>query len=240
LGFIRPKNFPESKGGLMIVSKSKISGLVVELNSRDETEAKRAASELDSLLYPNYGPVPRFFTVAEILRIDEAHYGAIRGSDVVEPLLETARSGTGFARAYACRVLGSIKDTRALPLLVEALSAALPAIRLAATKGLWFFREPSCVSALIPMLEDSSEEVRCSAACALGLTSSAEAVPALMKFYEVGSPKAKFSALLALGQIGDPRSLPLVRSALLYKVRNVRGAAKAALSQYDLKRRGKV
>jgi HEAT repeat protein len=219
------------------LSKSKVSRLVARLSSRVEEEAKQAALMLDGLLYPNYGPGPRLINAAESQRITDDHYGGLRGSNAVEPLLEALLKGTEFARVYAATVLGCIGDRRALPLLVDALSDASPAIRQAAIKGLWFFREPSTVPALVQALQDSSSDVRCSAASALGFIGSPEAVPPLVAFYGRGDRESKVAALGALGYICDPRSLQLAREALRDRVRKVRDAAKFALAQYDFKRR---
>jgi len=219
------------------LSKPNISKLVAKLNSGVESEAKHAASLLDGLLYPNYGPGPRLVSAAESQRITDTHYGAIRCTQALDPLLDAARRGTTFARAYAVDVLGSIGDRRALPLVIDALSDPSPTVRLSATKSLLHFREPSTASLLIHALDDSDPEVCRSAASVLGCFHSVDAVTPLIAYYHRGDREAKAAALRALGCIGDPRSLPLVRTALLDKVSKVRDAAKSALTDYDLKRR---
>lgn len=221
----------------MPLANSKISKLVAELSSAVESDAKRAASLLDGLLYPNYGPGPRVVSAAESQRIVDAHYGAIRGTPALDPLFDAARRGTPFARAYAVCVLGPIGDRRALPFVIDALSDASPTVRLSATRSLLHFREPSTVPVLIDALNDPNPEVCRSAALVLGCLHSVDAVSPLMALYERGDREARVAALHALGRIGDPRSLPLARSALFDKVRKVRDAAKSALAHYDLKRR---
>jgi len=219
------------------LSKSKVALLVAELSSSVESDSKRAASLLDGLLYPNYGPGPRVVSAAESQRITDAHYCAIRGTPVLDPLLEAARRGTPLARAYAVSALGCVGDRRALPVVIDALSDTSPAVRLAATTSLMHFQEPSTVPLLIHALDDSNPEVCRSAAWVLGCFHSVEAVIPLMAYYERGDRDAKAAALRSLGDIGDPRSLPLARAALLDKVRKVRDAAKSALASYDLRRR---
>jgi HEAT repeat protein len=217
----------------MGLSKAEVSSLVAQLNSKVEAEARHAAWLLDRLLYPE----SRSGSGKEIESFDEQHFGKIRGSDVVEPLLEAVADGTEFARAYAATVLGAIREPRALPLLLSSLSSPSPTVRLAATKALFFFQEPSTVPALIRSLEDTSLEVRLSAASALGFMGSNEVVLALMAFYERGDRESKVAALRALRFICDPRSLPLAKAALLDKDPQVRKAGKSALSFYDIKRR---
>jgi HEAT repeat protein len=140
------------------LSKFRISRLVARLNSRVEAEAKQAASELDGLFYPSYGPGPRMVTATEAQQITDAHYRTILGSKAIEPLFKAIVQGAEFARAYAATVLGAIGDIRALPLVVDALSDASPKVRLAATQGLRFFREPSTVPVLVGLLQDPALE----------------------------------------------------------------------------------
>jgi HEAT repeat protein len=217
--------------------KSKFAKLVAELSSRVETKAKRAASSLDALLYPNYSPGPRMVTAAENQQILNAHYAAIRCSEVLDPLLEATHRGTDFARTYAATVLGHIGDHRAVPSLIDALSDPSPPVRRATAKSLGFLQAVSAVPMLVRALDDSDPELSRTAASALGHIRSREAVLPLMALYERGDRESKVAALLALGYIRDPRSLPLARAALLDRVRKVRDAAKSALAQYDYKRR---
>src|SRR5436189_937916 len=116
----------------MAFFKSKISRLIEELSSKTESEAKHAASLLDALLYPNYGPGPRIVSAVESQQISDAHYRKIRASEAMELLFDTARRGSAFARAYALSALGPIGDRRALPVLTEALSDASADVRLKA------------------------------------------------------------------------------------------------------------
>jgi HEAT repeat protein len=220
------------------LSKSEISKLVDGLNSRAEIDAKKAASVLDGLLYPKYGP--GIYTIEESKRIDDRHFGALRGSEALDPLLESIRHGTAFASAYSLTVLGAIRDLRAMPLALDALADASPSVRVAATKCLWYFRKPSTVPALVVALDDPDPEVCRSAASALGFIGSAEAVIPLMTFYERGDADSKVAALYALGDIGDPRSLPLAREALVGNIRKLRKVAKSAMAKYDIKRRNEI
>jgi HEAT repeat protein len=155
----------------------------------------------------------------------------------LEPLVDAARNGTAYARAYALTALGAVGDTRAFPLAVDALTHDSPLVRVSATKSLRYFRESSAVPGLIQALSDADSEVRCAAASTLGLMQATDAVTPLMAFYERGDQDSKMAAIRALGQIGDPRSLPLARAALVGRDRKVRDVAKLALARYDLKRR---
>jgi hypothetical protein len=221
------------------LTRAKISWLVRQLNSDSETDAKRAASMLDQILYPNYGPGPRVVSAAESQQIQDRHYGVLRGSIVLGPLLNAAHRGKPFARAYALTALGAIGDIRAQSLPIAALSNGSLAVRLAATNCLRFWRQLSSTEHLIPLLNDPDNDVRQSAARTLGCVGSVDTVPALMSYFERGGPNDKAAALHALGQIADPRSLPLARDALVNADHKVRKAAKAALASYDMKRRSR-
>ena len=192
---------------------------------------------LDRLLYPNYRAGPRVVSAEESRQIQERHYGALRGSTVLDPLLNAARCGKPVSRAYALTALSLIGDSRARSLPLDALADPSPKVRLAATTCLRFSSEPALASHLIPILNDLNAEVRQSAARTLGCIGSTDAVPPLISYFERGGPNDKAAALDALGQIADPRSLPLARSALEDAERKVRKAAKSALASYDMKRR---
>jgi HEAT repeat protein len=221
-------------------TKDEIARLVELLNSNDLAIAKRAADALDALHYPQFsrrGNGPRVISLDEYTRVSDALKNALRDTDVIDPLIETFQIGTPFAKAYAGPVIGYIGDSRALPLLIDALSDTDVAVRVAAIHGLRALRDPRAASPLVQALDDPIDEVARSAASTLGWLRSEDAVVALMRFYDSARWQNKVAAVYALGDIGHPQSLPLVRLALFHPFRKVRRAAKAALSSYDLKRR---
>jgi HEAT repeat protein len=215
---------------------ARIVALVVHLNSEDEGDAKRAAELLDELLYPRYDQ-PCVVTVDYDIQLHEAHHAALRGKDALNPLLETAQRGTIVARTYSLVVLAIIGESRAFALAIDSLRDPHPKIRQAATRSLWFFRNVDAVPPLIETLGDPDVDVRSGAASALGFIGSIQSVPALMALYTSGIANDQASAIHALGDLCDPRSLSLVRDSLQNKCRDVRKAAKYALSQFDRKRR---
>src|SRR5262249_12145187 len=194
---------------------------------------------LDKLLYPDYseGRRPYCVTGDDIAQIDDRHYTALRGSEALDPLLQTLRTGTEFARSYAATVLGAIKERQAFPLVIPALFDASSSVRPSGTKGLWFFRDRSALPALIQALHDPNKEVICSAANTLGWIGDRKAVEPLMAIYATAKWQIQSAVVHALGEIAAPESLELVKGALGHNVRRVRDAAKSALSRYYLKRR---
>ncbi|HSU53217.1 MAG TPA: HEAT repeat domain-containing protein [Candidatus Dormibacteraeota bacterium] len=220
-----------------VALRTKLFLLVRQLNSTVESEAKHAASLLDRVLYPRHGPGPRVISASESQRIDEQHYGTLRGSSIIKPLVQIAGRGTPFARAYALMALGAIKDARGVALGRQALGNDSPSVRTAAIKCLWFLRDAPATPMLIPVLRDPEPLVRASAASALGSFGSPGVVPELIALFQRGDSGDKVAAVHALGDIRDPQSLPLIREALVAKDSKLRKAAKAALAGYDLARR---
>ena len=102
----------------MKVTQDSISKLVADLNSDDASVAESASMRLDKLLYPRF---PTVTTPGELNRVMEEHDLTLRGSPTLEPLLETLQEGNDFAREYAATVLGTIKEPRALRLIIERL-----------------------------------------------------------------------------------------------------------------------
>lgn len=212
----------------MPLSKGEISQLTPALDSPDRSIAKQAETRLDTLLHP-----PRTSGAVrgdEIARRSEAHYGPMRGSDALLPLLAALEHGTQFARAYAATALAIIKDPRAIPPITRSLSDKDPEVRIAMLKGLWFFRDPATAKHVIPLLDDPVPQVACDAADTLGAIGSPEAVPALLEFYERGDQEARAAVIHALGSIQDPRALPLLREASQSDNRKIRSAARSALT----------
>jgi hypothetical protein len=216
-----------------VVSKSEVSRWVALLNSDVPGEAQKAAEALHRLLRPK--SLEGTFVNGLMHKQMELEFGKIRGSEVLNPLLETLVNGTDFARAHAASVLGFIKEPRALPLLLDSLTAPVSGVRVGAVRALGFFRDLSTVDALIQTLRDPSCEVRQAAASTLGSIGSRNAVPALEELYSEGNAADKIIVLHSFGEIGDRDSLPIINSALVHSNRQIRSAAKHALAKYALK-----
>lgn len=224
----------------MAPSRKQISRLVVRLNSPSQGVAKRAATDLDAMLYPQYAEargVPVAMTLEQSLAVDERHFSQLRGSDTVLPLLETLKTGTDFARNYAAGALSSIGDKRAIPYLLDALSDPSPIVRSGAARSFRWLNDPRAISQLVWLLADPDVEVVESAAIVLGIMRAAESVEPLIELTSHMDWRRRACAFEALGDILDPRALPLLRDALNDRHKRVRKAAKSALARFDLVRR---
>ena len=163
----------------------------------------------------------------------------VRGdrSDPVDSLLRTLAEGSDYGREYAATFLRTIREPRAIALLLAALEEDGPKVREWAMQALAWFQDPSTAAALVARLGDSTASVRQWAVFGLGMIENSDSVPSLMKLFETGDSDDKSSVLYALGRIADPFFLPLAREALNHPHKEVRRAAKSALSNYDFKRR---
>jgi hypothetical protein len=95
-----------------------------------------------------------------------------------------------------------------LPVLLDYLKSADPAMRARAADELGRRAAAKAVPALTAALKDPAPRVRASAALALGnIGSAADAsVPALVSALKKGPEEVSWSAALALGRIGTPRA----------------------------------
>ena len=107
-------------------------------------------------------------------------------------------------RAAALRVLGELKDSRALPILVEALKNPQPSVRGAAAAALGDLGMPEAVPELKVMLKDKIPAVRTSSAVSLGELGDKSAIPALKEALEQGNPVVQAAAVSALLRLNEP------------------------------------
>jgi len=218
-------------------SKTKIAKLAADLSSSDSAKARRAASELDNLLYPNYGAGPGLVSAEESQRIQEAHYAKIHRPEFSEPILKALQNGNAFAREYAATVLPNVCGNEAGPILMKVLADPESAVRKAAVRNLGFLQCAAAVPLLLDALYDPDPEMGISAATALGHIRSSAASRPLIALFDRGNCQFKAAVLHALGNILDNESLPFVRAAQSHKLREVQKAARSALAAYDFKRR---
>jgi HEAT repeat protein len=155
---------------------------------------------------------------------------------------EKVREGAGVKnpedRGIALKMLGALRDRRALPVLEEALADPQPSIRGAAAMACGDLGAPKAGPWLIKLMADPLPPVRVAAALSLGELRAADAVPILTKGLHdpnAGTRAAVVSALLQLGrpfsEVEDTvRELtrhtdPGVRASAARAVAKTRGAA---------------
>ena len=119
--------------------------------------------------------------------------------------------------------------------LVEALSDANVAVRIAATESLGQLQDPRAIAALSKALkEDTDARVRQAAAHSLGEIDDARAVPALLdalKVEKVGGVRQQI--VEALSEIDDPSAVSGVAAAARDPSVQVRRAVASALGEFE-------
>lgn len=222
-----------------LLNLAKVARWVRALNSSSSQKSKLAARELDRFLRPSYSlSRHEILTLERKNQIDEAHYQKLRGSIVIKPLLKTLAKGSATAKCYALGMLSSIGDTRANPLMLNALSDKAPEVRAAAASCFFRVNDERSIAPLVRLLDDENIAVVRSAAWTLGFRRANAAVPRLIEIAGSKDWQLRQIAFRALGGIKDWFTLPLCRQALKDKHRAVRKAAKGALGSFELLRRG--
>ncbi|HET9950585.1 MAG TPA: HEAT repeat domain-containing protein [Candidatus Eisenbacteria bacterium] len=127
-------------------------------------------------------------------------------------LIRTLREGSPKARFWAARVLGEIRDTRAIRSLGDALLDADPEVRSAATWALGRIGERATASLIEPILRDGAWYARAHAAEALGRLGDPTYAAALGESLRDRSWWVRKNALDALVLLGEPATPVLLKS----------------------------
>jgi len=107
-------------------------------------------------------------------------------------------------RATALRLLGELKDPRALPVLVEAMKDPQPSVRGAAVSALGDLGDAHAVPQLEEALQDTIPAVRTSAAISLGELGHRTASPALRRALSDTNPVVQAAVVSALLRLEEP------------------------------------
>ncbi len=134
------------------------------------------------------------------------------GKPAVEALIEGLKSSDENVRMYAAKVLGEIRDIRAVGPLIEALriKTRLRGAEGSAAQALTDIGEPA-VEPLIAVLKDSDENVRIMAIVSLGDIGDARAVEPLIHALKDSNKKVRSFAAKALKKIGGEKAEKHVR-----------------------------
>jgi HEAT repeat protein len=149
-------------------------------------------------------------------------------------LIKTTREGSPKARFWASKILGEIRDPRALRALSDALLDPDPEVRSAATWALGQIADPAAASIVSSMLRDLVWYVRAHAAESLGKIGVSAYVPALAGALCDRSWWVRKNALDALVRIGQP-SMPMLFRVLESEDRFARECAAEALAALGVK-----
>jgi HEAT repeat protein len=135
------------------------------------------------------------------------------GDASVEPLIATINNDVPRVRADVIWVLGSIRNSRAVDPLINALKDKDRFVRKCAAEALMRIKDVKALAPLIAVLEnrDEDSEVRGKAADALGELKNPRAVEPLTVVLGDKSWSYRFMAASALGRIKDSRAVePLI------------------------------
>ncbi len=147
------------------------------------------------------------------------------------PQLEERLKGPDPAiREGVARVMGEVKDRRAVAPLLEAIQSAGNTGANSAT-ALIQIADPASVEPLIELLGNQGEQVRLYAAYALGGLKDRRAVPALTRTLADASSSVRGIAAHALGQIGSRDATGALVAALEDPSAHVRATAAYALAR---------
>lgn len=127
-------------------------------------------------------------------------------------LIRTLRDGSPKARFWAARILGEIRDPRAVRSLGDALLDADADVRSASTWALGQVGERATCPLVEPLLRDPVWYVRAHAAEALGKLGDGAHAPALGEALRDRSWWVRKNALDALVRLGDPAKPVLLHS----------------------------
>jgi HEAT repeat protein len=143
------------------------------------------------------------WTVIEIL-------GKI-GEPAVLPLIDSLKSDNKDVVKLSSRILGDIKDKRAVPPLIGLLDKEDFNIRGYACESLGKIQDTSAFTSLSLCLKDSVELVRKNAAVALGRLKDKRAIPYLIQGLSDPHFSVRMTSELALVEMGKPSVKPLIK-----------------------------
>lgn len=219
-------------------SQRAVSRLLKQLDSTDPATRKDAEKALEATYYPSFPRNgPRIWKWDQHSKFVEQHKTHVRSSQLVIPLLEALAGKSLASRQFSIKALAANKEPRALDGIIAGLKDESSLIRVTAARSLLHYSDPRSVGPLIQALSDLDEECRQSAASTLGHVADPRANGPLLRLLESRLWRDRSAALYALGRTCDERSLPVIRRHLRDPAKRVRKAAKAALADYDLRRR---
>jgi len=133
-------------------------------------------------------------------------------------------------RQYASLLLGQLKDSDGIDLLIQALRDPDMSVRAQATRSLGEIGDPS-VDSLTRLMDDPDWKIRYRAAEALGITGSKKAVPFLITALDDQKDHVRYMAAKAIGTIGSGNAEKALITRLGDENEFVRRSAATALGK---------
>lgn len=168
----------------------------------------------------------------ELVRIQIAESLEGIGEPAVEALIEALTHDDKNIRRCSAKVLGEIRDERAIEPLIVNLKDSNKWVRRETSGALSKMGEPA-TDPLIHLLDDPDWKVRGAAAWALGRIGSKNAVEPLIKsLLEDENGFVRSGAVNALGNIGDKRAVEPLKKATEDESSYVRNFSKKFLEKW--------
>jgi HEAT repeat protein len=136
------------------------------------------------------------------------------GRPAVEPCIAALKCSSGEPRLALIKVLGWIRDPRAIDALASLLESPDPDVRGWVVTGLADIDDVRVVPSLVRALKDSSTQVRVWAANALTTHRAPQAVAPLIECLKDKANAVRASAARALGNQADRRAAPALLQIL--------------------------
>jgi HEAT repeat protein len=152
-----------------------------------------------------------------------------RGPAVVPHLINLVNEHTHKGVGEAVRLLGRIRDRRALSALSQALKVGNEEVRAIAVWSLSQLRDPQALPDLLTETERNNPTVQAYLGHAFAEVQDVRVRPALLRLAKHSNHEVAFQALWTLGESGDPSLIPFLRRQLSRKDPVVKAAAETAL-----------
>jgi HEAT repeat protein len=195
--------------------KSKVDDLFIKASSGTEKDRDLVEPSKNSLIKMGKDAVPYLVEkldtqdAREILTLIDILSKI--GEPAVLPLLDCLKSENKDKIKTASRILGDIKDKRAVKSLSGLLDNADYNIRANACASLGKIGDSTVLDNIIFLLEDSVEVVRKSAAVSLGKLNDPRAIDVLIKSFKDKHYSVRMTASISLVKLGKPAVEPLLK-----------------------------
>jgi HEAT repeat protein len=152
-----------------------------------------------------------------------------RGASAVPALSAMVSEHTHRGVPEAARLLGRLKDRRAIGCLAQALKIGNEDLRTTAVWALAQMNDPQALNELLQESERNNPAVQAYLAHIIGSVQDSRVVPALIKLAQHSSREVSFQAIWALGEAGNPAAIMPLRKLLGGKDDLLQSAAEASL-----------
>ncbi|MFH1435852.1 MAG: HEAT repeat domain-containing protein [Pseudomonadota bacterium] len=158
------------------------------------------------------------------------------GDRVFDLAKELASSDKKGLRQYGIDIVGRLNDTRALPILIEALDDKSEDVRQTAARGLSAGGKDAFKALTDRLEKEKSVDVRIEILRTIGYTGDSKAVPLLIAASKDDTARARAEAVRALGQFDDEKAIEALMEALGDDSEWVKESAVRALGYMKVKK----